>query len=193
VIPFTSYPEPRQSNPALLAAIYLVTLHFADFDDYLSVQIAYDLPDAERLRKFALTGVQQRLHRPDFALLQTVILLLIAPSHKPLMPDYSTNWSLVGTMVTIAQTLGLQFDPTLWPISTGELNLRKRLSWTVEMIDVWHAASLGRACLIREEDWLCPEPRHTDCSERENQTSMPKHLVHMYKLTMILRRVLTTL
>ncbi|KAG9524853.1 hypothetical protein KCU93_g6104, partial [Aureobasidium melanogenum] len=171
VIPFTSYPEPRQSNPALLAAIYLVTLHFADFDDYLSVQIAYDLPDAERLRNFALTGVQQRLHRPDFPLLQTVILLLIAPSHKPLMPDYSTNWSLVGTMVTIAQTLGLQFDPTLWPISTGELNLRKRLSWTVGMIDVWHAASL----------------------ERENQTSMPKHLVHMYKLTMILRRVLTTL
>ncbi|KAG9605579.1 hypothetical protein KCU77_g239, partial [Aureobasidium melanogenum] len=171
VIPFTNTPEPKQSHPALLAAIYLVTLHFADFDDYLSVQIAYDLPDAQRLWNLALTGVKQRLHRPDFALLQTVILLLVAPSHKPLMPDYSTKWSLVGTMVTIAQTLGLQFDPSLWPISMSELDLRKRLSWTVEMIDVWHAATL----------------------ERESQTSMPKHLVHMYKLTMILRRVLTTL
>ncbi|KAG9668270.1 hypothetical protein KCU99_g6472, partial [Aureobasidium melanogenum] len=50
VIPFTSIPEPKQSNPALLAANHLVTLHFADFDDYSSVQIAYGLPDAERLK-----------------------------------------------------------------------------------------------------------------------------------------------
>lgn len=193
VIPLAQTPEPKQSDVSLLAAVYLVTLHFADTDDYLSVQIAYDLPDAEKMWNLALTGVQKRLHRPDFALLQTVILLLVAPSHKPLMPDYSTKWSLVGTMVTIAQTLGLQFDPNLWPISTGELEVRKRLSWTAEMVDVWHAATLGRACLIREEDWLCPEPRQTDFSEQESQTSMPKHLVHMYKLTMILRRVLTTL
>lgn len=193
VVPFSDTPEPGKSRVPLLAAVYLVTLHFADFDDYLSVQIAYDLPDAKKLWNIALTGVQEKLHRPDFALLQTVTLLLVAPSHNPLMPDYSTKWSLVGSMVTIAQTLGLQFDPSLWPISTSELDLRKRLSWTVEMIDVWHAATLGRACLIREEDWLCPAPKDANFTERESQTSMPKHLVHMHQLTVILRRVLTTL
>jgi hypothetical protein len=193
VIPLTQPPDPTASDPSLLAAIYLVTLSFAGFDDYLSVQIAYDLPDTEKLWNLAFSATQQSLQKPGFGTLQIVILLLIAPSHKPLMPDYSTKWSLVGTMVTISQTLGLQFDASHWKVSSAEVALRKRLSWVVEMIDVWHAAALGRTCLIREDDWLAPEPRLADFSDQENQTTMPKHLIHMYKLTMILRQVLTTL
>lgn len=193
MIPFTKSPDPTTSNPALLAAIYLVALSFADFDDYLSVQIAYDLPDTEQLWNLALSATQQSLHKPGFDTLQIVILLLVAPSHKPLMPDYSTKWSLVGTMVTISQTLGLQFDSSQWKVSPIEAELRKRLSWIVEMIDVWHAAALGRTCLIREDDWLVQEPQLANFSDQESQTTMPKHLIHMYKLTMILRRVLTTL
>ncbi|CAD0084064.1 unnamed protein product, partial [Aureobasidium vineae] len=193
VIPLTQFPDPKQTDPSLLAAIYLVTLSFAAFDDYLSVQIAYDLPDAGKLWNLALATVQRKLHRSDFATLQTVILLLVAPSHNPLMPDYSTKWSLVGTMVTMSQTLGLQFDPSHWNIPLTEVDLRKRLSWTVEMIDIWHAAALGRSCLIREDDWLVPMPRSTDFSHQENQTTMQKHFVHMHELTLILRQVLTTL
>jgi len=191
VIPLTTPPNPTRSYPSLLAAIYLVTLSFAGFDDYLSVQIAYDLPDTEKLWDLALSGTQQGLHKPNFAMLQMVILLLVAPSPNPLMPDYSTKWSLVGTMVTVSQTLGLQFDASDWKISLAELELRKRLSWVVEMIDVWHAAVLGRTCLIREDSWLVKEPQLTDFSDQESQ--MSRHLIHMYKLTAILRQVLNTL
>jgi len=193
VIPLAKSPDPATSKPSLLAAIYLVTLSFAGFDDYLSVQIAYDLPDTDKLWNLALSATQQNLHKPDFATLQTVILLLVAPSQDLLMPDYSTKWSLVGTMVTISQTLGLQFDASHWKVTPAETELRKRLSWIVEMIDVWHAAALGRSCLIREDDWLVPEPQLADFSDQERQTTMPKHFIHMYKLTMILRQVLITL
>jgi hypothetical protein len=193
IISLTTSPDPTRSDPSLLAAIYLVTLSFAGFDDYLSVQIAYDLPDTEKLWDLALSATQQGLHKPNFAMLQTVILLLVAPSPKPLMPDYSTKWSLVGTMVTVSQTLGLQFDASDWKISLGELELRKRLSWVVEMIDVWHAAVLGRTCLIREDSWLVREPQLTDFSDQESQTIMSKHFIHMYRLTVILRQVLNTL
>jgi hypothetical protein len=62
------------------------------------------------------------------------------------MPDYSIKWSLVGMMVTISQTLGLQFDDSQWKVSPAEAELRKRLSWIVGMIDVWHAAALRRTC-----------------------------------------------
>jgi hypothetical protein len=193
VIPLATPPDPRRSDPSLLAAIYLVTLSFAGFDDYLSVQIAYDLPDNEKLWDLALSATQQELHKPTFATLQTVILLLVAPSPKLLMPDYSTKWSLVGTMATVSQTLGLQFDASDWKISLGELELRKRLSWVVEMIDVWHAAVLGRTCLIREDSWLVKEPQLTDFSDQKSQTTMSKHFIHMYRLTIILRQVLNTL
>lgn len=193
VIPSTDKPDPKQADTSLLAAIYLVALSFAGFDDYLSVQIAYDLPDGEKLWDLALMSVHTRLDKPSFAMLQTVILLLVAPSQNPLMPDYSTMWSLVGIMVTIAQTLGLQFSPDCWAIPDAEIQLRKRLAWTVEMIDVWHAAALGRSCLIREDDWLVPGPIPVDFSNQESSATMPKHFIHMYKLTLLLRQSLTTL
>ncbi|EMD93697.1 hypothetical protein COCHEDRAFT_1223361 [Bipolaris maydis C5] len=185
--------EPERSNPSTLAAIYLVALPFAGFDDFLSVQIAYDLPDAGKLWDLPLNVLHQELHKPDFSTLQTLVLLLISPPHKPLMPDYATKWSLVGTMVTVSQTMGLHLNPTLWSVSTAEIDLRKRLSWTVKMIDVWHAAVLGRSCLIHDDDWLVPPPSLDDFSEEERKTPFPAHFIHMYELTMVLHTTLKTL
>ncbi|XP_014557218.1 hypothetical protein COCVIDRAFT_97745 [Bipolaris victoriae FI3] len=193
ILPPAQSAEPDRSNPSTLAAIYLVTLPFAGFDDYLSVQIAYDLPDAEKLWNLALNVLYQELHRPDISTLQTLVLLLISPPHKPLMPDYATKWSLVGAMVTVSQTLGLHFNPTFWSISSAEIELRKRLSWTVKMIDVWHAAVLGRSCLIHDEDWLIPPPSLDDFLEEERKTLFPAHFIRMYELTIILHTTLKTL
>lgn len=193
ILPPAQSAEPDRSNPSTLAAIYLVTLPFAGFDDYLSVQIAYDLPDAEKLWNLALNVLYQELHRPDISTLQTLVLLLISPPHKPLMPDYATKWSLVGAMVTVSQTLGLHFNPTFWRISSAEIELRKRLSWTVKMIDVWHAAVLGRSCLIHDEDWLIPPPSLDDFLEEERKTLFPAHFIRMYELTIILHTTLKTL
>ncbi|CAA9956767.1 fungal specific transcription factor domain protein [Pyrenophora teres f. maculata] len=193
ILPPSHSVEPERSNPSLLAALYLVTLPFAGFDDYLSVQIAYDLPDAEKLWDLASDAVHQELHKADFSTLQTLILLLVASPHKPLMPDYATKWSLVGTMVTVSQTLGLHFDPTHWNILSTEIELRKRLSWAVRMVEVWHAAVLGRSCLIHDDDWLVPEPCPGDFSHEESQTPFPAHFIYMYKLTIILYTTLTKL
>ncbi|KAL6149793.1 hypothetical protein ACJBU6_11325 [Exserohilum turcicum] len=193
ILPQEQSTEPGRSNPSTLAAIYLVTLPFASFDDYLSVQIAYDLPYTEKLWDLALEVVHRELHKPDFSTLQTLILLLVSPPHKPLMPEYSTKWSLVGIMVAVSQTLGLHFDPTSWDILPAEVQLRKRLSWAVKMIDVWHAAVLGRSCLIHDEEWPVPPPFLSDFSQQECEATFPAHFIHMYKLTDILHTVLTTL
>lgn len=170
--------EPERSNPSNLAAIYLVTLPFVGFDDYLSVQIAYDLPDAEELWNLSLNVLHQELHELDLSVLQTLVLLLISPPHKPLMPDYATKWSLVGTTVTVAQTLGLHFNSTFWSIPNAEIELRKRLWWTVKMI-VWHAAVLGRSCLIHDDDWLVLPPSLDGFSEEERTTLFPAQFIHM--------------
>ncbi|EMD62609.1 hypothetical protein COCSADRAFT_173048 [Bipolaris sorokiniana ND90Pr] len=170
--------EPERSNPSNLAVIYLVTLPFVGFDDYLSVQIAYDLPDAEELWNLSLNVLHQELHELDLSVLQTLVLLLISPPHKPLMPDYATKWSLVGTTVTVAQTLGLHFNSTFWSIPNAEIELRKRLWWTVKMI-VWHAAVLGRSCLIHDDDWLVLPPSLDGFSEEERTTLFPAQFIHI--------------
>ncbi|USP80439.1 hypothetical protein yc1106_07713 [Curvularia clavata] len=193
ILPPVESADPERSNPSTLAAIYLATLPFAGFDDYLSIQIAYDLPDAGKLWDLALNVLHQELHKPDFSTIQTLILLLVSPPHKPLMPDYATKWSLVGTMVAVSQTLGLHFDPSCWSISPTEKELRKRLSWAVKMVEVWHAAVLGRSCLIHDDDWLVPPPSVNDFSQEESKTPFPAHFIHMYQLTTILRTTLTTL
>lgn len=96
-------------------------------------------------------------------------------------------------MVTVSQTLGLHFDPTHWNILPAEIELRKRLSWAVKMVDVWHAAVLGRSCLIHDDNWLVPEPCSSDFSDQESQKISLAHFVHMYRLTHILHTALTTL
>jgi hypothetical protein len=171
----------------------MITLPFADFDDYLSVQIAYDLPDTSKLWQFALKAVHDEISRPDFATLQTLILLIVAPTPNTLVPEYATKWSLVGTILTTSQTLGLQFDPSRWNISPADVDLRKRLSWVVKSIDVWHAAVLGRSCLINDDDWMVLPPNLADFSYQEKQTTFPIQFVRTYELTSILHLVLSTL
>lgn len=193
VFPSTFLPHQDRTKPFLLAAIYLVTLPFASLDDYLSVQIAYDLPDGSKLWSLASNAVHRQSHKPDFSLLQTLILLLVSPSQQPLMPDYAGRWSLVGTIITTSQTLGLQYDPSQWNLPAAEIELRKRLSWTVKMIDVWHAAVLGRSCLIQEDQWLISAPIAEQLSHSDTEVAYQRHMVHLYELTLVLHKALKTL
>lgn len=193
IFSYTQQLDPIQTKPFLLAAIYLLALPFATFDDYLSVQVVYALPDAEKLRKLAMDAVLHDMHHPGLHHLQTLILLVVAPPANSLIPDCASNWSLVGMMAAMAQTLGLQLDPTGWNLSANEVGLRKRLSWVVKMIDIWHAAVLGRSCLISDDDWVVSPPDLGDFSFEEISTTFPARFIQMYELTSILHGVLTSL
>jgi len=157
--------------------------------------MAYEQPDASKLRTFAMDAVLQGMNQPGFAHLQTVILLLVDPPADPQTPDHATKWSLVGTMVTIAQAIGLQYDPSDFTAGLEEIILRKRLSWVVKMVDVWHAAILGRSCLICEDDWLITSPKKEEVMSPDGKLddTLACLFLEMYELTTILKGVLSTL
>jgi hypothetical protein len=148
------FPDPRSSPPYLLAAIYMVAQPFAKLDDVLSIELAYEDLNNEALFKLVNEALQWEAHNPSLSVVQTMLLLVIRPSTNPLVLESSFKWSLHGTLVTTAQTLGLHYDPSSWSIVPWQTALRRRVSCTIFTLDKWLAASLGRPPLITRDAWL---------------------------------------
>jgi hypothetical protein len=140
----------------------MIAQPFAKFDDVLSVELAYERLNSETLFKLIAEALQYEAHNPSLALVQTLLLLVVRPSTNPLILESSLKWSLHGTLVATAHTLGLHHDPTSWAIASWQRALRRRLSFTIFAVDKWLACSLGRPPLITQDDWLVTTPANAD-------------------------------
>jgi hypothetical protein len=172
------FPNPQTSSPSLLATIYMIAQPFAKFDDVLSVELAYERLNSETLFKLIAEALQYEAHNPSLALVQTLLLLVVRPSTNPLILESSLKWSLHGTLVATAHTLGLHHDPTSWAIASWQRALRRRLSFTIFAVDKWLACSLGRPPLITQDDWLVTTPANAD----SHTSSLSSHvwLAHIH-------------
>ena len=124
-------------------------------------------------------------------MVQTAIILLLSPGSNPLVPDISFKWALVGTLVSMSETMGLHLDPLEWNIPRHQVVLRRRLSSIVYALDTWFALSLGRPPHISQENWLVDQLEETDVpvSESEDFSSA----LHFSKLTRVAKLVLQRL
>lgn len=161
-----TFPDAKNSPPYLLAAIYLIAQPFARFDEVLSIELAYDTLDSRALFKLILEALQHEAHDPSLLVVQTLLLLVARPSTNPLILESSLKWSLHGSLVATAQSLGLNHDPTSWSIAPWQKALRRRLSCTIFGHDKWLACSIGRPPLITEDNWLV-----TTLNSEDNQSS----------------------
>ncbi|KAH7076687.1 hypothetical protein BKA63DRAFT_542578 [Paraphoma chrysanthemicola] len=126
-----------------------------------------------KLFKLIAEGLQYEAHNPSFALVQTLLLLVIRPSTNPLILESSLKWSFHGTLVASAQTLGLHHDPTTWAIASWQIALRCRILCTIFSVDKWLACSLGRPPLITQDSWLV-----TTLTDADNHTSSLSSLLY---------------
>lgn len=139
----------------LLAAIYASALPFAAHDDYLCVLHTYSPPPANRLWRMVYELVAEEIHTPHLAVLQAALLYL----HKPLDETRASNadspfvWSWVGSVVGIAESLGLHIECRMWGIPAWEKRLRRRLWWAVYAEDKWRSLLLGRPSYIHQGEW----------------------------------------
>jgi hypothetical protein len=147
-------PRPSDSPIYLLSAMYLLMDPFFSHDDYLCIQVVYDRPQPRRLFEIAWRSFNEHTHKASIGLIQTAILLLLSSPLDPLDPDVAFKWSLVGTLVSMSETMGLHLDPEKWNIPQHQIDLRRRLSWTVFALDTWFALSLGRPTRISKENWM---------------------------------------
>ncbi|KAL1631003.1 hypothetical protein SLS56_004677 [Neofusicoccum ribis] len=59
----------------------------------------------------------------------------------------------MAEIFALTQALGLNIDPSEWPIPQWEKRLRRRLAWAVYVQDRWLSLNFGRSSHIQMEDW----------------------------------------
>ncbi|SPN99280.1 uncharacterized protein DNG_02317 [Cephalotrichum gorgonifer] len=172
-------------SPDVLAAIYMVSLDFVTFDDVLCIQMAYDQSPRKTLKTLLWSWLHERRGCPTLSLLQSALLLGLSPAGDMLLPENDERLSLGGMIVSMANTLGLQHDPTDWDLPAAEIALRRRLSCLVRANDTWLAASTGRPGFIASSNWLVEVATAAD-----DQEGVLQDFVRFTQISRILRVIL---
>lgn len=193
-------PDIRNTHPCVLAAIYGHALPFYAWDEKLCVEV-YAPPSTDRLFTIAWQSCQPLLHTPSIGLVQTLLLLVQRRPTNRHVSDTPFKWTIMSTIVSIAQSLGLNRDPTNWPIPSWEINVRKRLAWAVFVQEKWLALNFGRASHIHSDDWDIPvlteddfsdvDRRHEGVDPSERFSS--QHFINLCALTIIVDDILRNL
>lgn len=182
---------------ALLAAVYLISLHWWSYDPELSVRRS---PESALLRSVFRRAIDSSYHRPKLAAVQAMLLYLQCQPEDPLNPDHTYAWGLTCQVLAIGQCIGLHLDPSEWSIPLWEINVRKRVSWALFMQDRWTALAYGRPVHIQMDDWAVEELTKADfidsASDRLDEDSWlgKSHMqfILMAQLTQILSETLSS-
>jgi hypothetical protein len=67
--------------------------------------------------------------------------------------DSVSVWSLVGMLVGIATSLGLQLECRPMGLPVWERRIRRRLWWAIYAEDKWRSLLMGRPPYIRNDEW----------------------------------------
>jgi hypothetical protein len=152
-------PEPHvlEKIPAhLLAAIYATAFSFASEDDYLSLTTAHEKPPISKLWQFVHRLVVKDNPYPQLSALQAAILYIhrqIENGQSDVVAEAASTWSLMGMMVGLANSLGLNLECRLFGLPNYEKRIRRRLWWAIYNEDKWMSLTFGRPPYIRSSEW----------------------------------------
>lgn len=93
---------------------------------------------------------------PRLETIEAALLWLQRHTRIHRSPTTPGLWGEIGSIVGMAQDIGLNVDPSKWNLSPGDYNRRIRLWWGVYMQDKWSALGLGRPSYLNEEDCNVP-------------------------------------
>jgi len=181
----------REFSPPLLAAVYLLALHYWSYDEELSKS---KKPNVQELEKLARKALGDTIHRPKLSTVQAGLLLL---QHTDM-----DSAELTAQMVSVAYGLGLHLDASEWNIPQWEKGLRKRLAWGLYMQDKWSSLGSGRPSLITISNWALQPVTNADFPEnasheddQEGSSEVEKGRIlfsYMITLSIILADLLET-
>ncbi|THV81988.1 hypothetical protein D6D29_04970 [Aureobasidium pullulans] len=168
----------------LLAAVYGHALPFCIFDDQLCVEV-YTPPSTDSLFRIAWSATHPNYHTPSLSVVQTLLLLVQRRPTNKHVADTPVKWTMVTDAVSIAQSLGLNLDPTDWPLPLWEQRLRRRLAWAVFTQEKWIALNTGRSSHIISDDWDVSELTQDDFEFAEgcDDRAYSEHFIQLSVLT----------
>lgn len=191
--PIFSDPLSTKTAPSyLLAAIYLSVRPYISFDEQLCVELAYEGLPRQPLLDLFYHSLGPVAARPSITTIQALFLMVICPG-DPLLFEGPSRWTMFGTLVSCAQTIGLHLDPTSWNIALSQVALRRTLSALIYTTDKLLAASFGKPPLLRSDNWLVTELRQDDVLESSITRSIRPGLVLHTQASSILDRALKDL
>lgn len=135
----------REFSPPLLAAVYILALHWWSYDRELA---ALPKPDVSVLEKLATKTMADVINRPKLSTVQAGLLLLQRNEEMK-----GSAWPFTAQLVAVGQELGLHLNCSSWKIPRWEKGLRKRLAWGLFMQDKWGALTHGRPSHIAKANW----------------------------------------
>ena len=192
--------EPGNISTCLLAAIYGHALPFCAWDEKLCVEV-YTPPSADALFRLAWLACLIKLHTPSFAALQTLLLMVQRRPTNKHVSDTPFKGVMMTSAVSIAHSLGINRDPSEWPLPAWEIKQRKRLAWATYVQDKWLALNSGRPSHIQADDWDIDILTEDDFAEKdkdaegvETSTNMTcQHFIKLCELTKIIDDILRDL
>lgn len=189
--------DPRSVPTCILAAIYGHALQFCAWDERLCVDV-YTPPSADALFRVAWLACQPEFHTPSLSVLQTLLLLVQRRPTNKHVSDTPFKWVIMTAAVSIAQTLGINRDPSTWPLPRWEVQLRRRLAWATLAQDKWLALNFGRSSHINHDDWDVLPLQEIDFEEPDRALladGLPAsaHFLNLCSLTSIVGDILSSL
>ncbi|KAG9853795.1 hypothetical protein KCU98_g2273, partial [Aureobasidium melanogenum] len=186
--------DPEAFPTWLLAAVYGHALPFCIFDDQLCVDV-YTPPSVDSLFQIAWSAVQPNYHTPSLSVVQTLLLIVQRRPTNKHVADTPAKWTMVTDAVSIAQSLGLNLDPTDWPLPLWEQRLRRRLAWAVFNQEKWIALNTGRSSHIISDDWDVSPLTQDDFefAEGSDDRAYAEHFIQLSALTEIVDDILRNL
>ena len=133
--------------------MYALAAPYYFLDDYLSVDKGYQQPSTEQLWGIAHRSLLRDLRKSHLGLVQLSLLFLHRPPQNYAVADGPSSWALACSVLAVAESLGLNLDPSDWKLPAYEIRLRKRLWWLVHVEHTWRALVLGRPSHIAASNW----------------------------------------
>lgn len=112
-----------------------------------------DMSGSANVPSIAWQSAVPNFHTPSLSVVQALLLLVQRRPTNKHVADTPAKWVMMSTAVSIAQALGLNVDPSDWPLPLWEQKLRKRLAWAVFIQDKWLSLNFGRSSHLNNDDW----------------------------------------
>ncbi|CAK7268013.1 hypothetical protein SEPCBS57363_002885 [Sporothrix epigloea] len=148
-------------SPALLSAIYAHTLTYWNSSPALSSNTnAVKCPDVRFIWNQANEAIYSELHLSPG--ISTIIGIILNVGGRPTTSILGNSMQL-GSAVSLANSLGLNRDPTEWDnIPEHEKQLRKRIWWGLFVHDKWCSLAYGTPPRIQRSYHDVPLPQIND-------------------------------
>ncbi|KAI9260688.1 fungal-specific transcription factor domain-containing protein [Phascolomyces articulosus] len=104
------------------------------------------------LRKKAMGAMGHSYRRSNITTVQTLILLATLAPGSESCDGSSTNWLILGAAVRMAQDMDLLYDSNVQYLSKREIQLRRRIAYTLYALDKFFSAACGKPFTIRDDN-----------------------------------------